>query len=128
MASWDYFVGFERAPKDLDKFLDSQGYARIPGGPDSPERFFESKEGELVELIYFPKIGKTEEREVPNWRKSGCHVTSELMVSTKEPSAQVEAERIACALVNEYDSVCFDPNDDIEEDAYLRAKDLKHNR
>jgi len=112
MTSWEYFVGFEREPKDLDAFLDRQGYERIPNKQGNSIRDYESRVGGLVELFFTEDFLEVEEGEVPDWRGNGYNVTSELMISTKDFSADLEAQRIANETTKKYKAVIYDPQID----------------
>ena len=119
MTSWDYFVGFEREPRNLDGFLDGQGYDKIPNEAGNSDRNYESKEGGLVELFFYPAT-EVKKGEVPDWRRSGFNVTSELMISTKDGSAAEEALRLADATVRHYNCVLYDST----SDEYFRSEEL----
>ncbi len=119
MASWDYFVGFEKKPRDLDGFLDRQGYDRVPSEGNSSDRNFESREGGLVELFFY-KATEVKEGEVPDWKRSGFNVTSELMISTKDGGVAEEALRLASETVRKYNGVLYDST----SDEYFRREEL----
>jgi len=118
MVSWDYFVGFEREipRKDLEAFLDRERYDLIEDDicpdNDSEDINYESREGGLVEIYVFTKPLKVKEGEVPDWKKSGLEIKSDIMVSTKDVSAIDEAERITKELIKRYDGVFYDTNMD----------------
>jgi len=52
MTSWDYFVGFEREPEDLDAFLEDQGYDLTTIEQNSPDKDYESRKRGLVDLFF----------------------------------------------------------------------------
>lgn len=110
MESYEYFVGFEREPKDLDTFLENQGYDLTTNGQDNSVRNYEHREGGLVDLFYFPNVIKVKEGEVPDWSKSGYNITSELMISAEEFDAVDEAQRLTNETVRKYDGIFYDSN------------------
>lgn len=117
MTSWDYYVGFGKRPINLDRFLDRQGYGRVPNEGNSG-RNYESREGGLIELFSY-KATEVKEGEVPDWRRSGFKVTSELMISTKDESAAEEALRLAEATVKAFNAVLYDS---ISDEYFRRYK------
>ena len=123
MTSWDYFVGFEREPVDLDAFLEGQGYDKIPNEGNNPNRShrnFESREGGLIEITFFSTAPKVKKGEVPDWRRRGFNVTSELMIYTKDDDAADDALRLAEATVKKYNGVLYDST----SDEYFRSEEL----
>jgi hypothetical protein len=112
MPSLDYFVGFLTEPKNLERFLEKQGYVLSRDQPaEKGDRNYESEKG--IDLFYFSKTIEGEDDEVPDWGKSGHEIVSELMISTKEDDAIDEAERIAKEIVEEYSAVFYD--NDLDE-------------
>jgi len=107
MTSYDYFVGFEREPIDLDAFLKNQGYNLDVDTQDNSTRNYTSRDG-LVDLFYFPEVVPVDEGEAPDWSKSRCNVTSDLMISIREFNAIDEAQKIAKETVRKYDGVFYD--------------------
>ncbi|MBI2629329.1 hypothetical protein HYW74_04565 [Candidatus Pacearchaeota archaeon] len=120
MTSWDYFVGFEREPKNLDDFLNVQGYDRIPVEGDNTNRNYESREGGSVDLFYFSKLLEITPGDEPDWNKSGLNIVCEVMISTKDSDADIEAERIAAELTKRYKGIFYDP----QGKDFLRSEDL----
>jgi hypothetical protein len=108
MTSWDYYVGFVKEPKNLDGFLNKQGYERNHNEKDDSYKNYESKEGGLVDLFYSFKATEVKEGEVPDWKRSGYKVVSELMISTKDSDCAEEALKLAEATVKKYKSILYD--------------------
>ncbi len=120
MGSFDYFVGFEKEPENLDEFLNGCGYDRIPEEIEGTDRNYEPREGGLVELTYFSKSLDVKEGEVPDWKKAGFKVTSELMISTKDLDVAEEASRLAREIIRKFNGVLYDST----SGDYLRAENL----
>jgi len=122
MASFDYFVGFEREPEGLEEFLKEQGYDPTQNGEDKSVKNFESRDGGLVDIFYLQKVEEAEEGEFPDWKKSGHDVISELFISTKDFEGANKAELIAYETAKKYEGILGDPQceeytsgDDIED-------------
>ena len=76
-------------------------------------RTYESREGKLVEVYYFPKVTEVHEEykeEVPDWRMSGFDITSDLMISTKEFNAVEEVLRLCDKTAERYGGIFYEPN------------------
>jgi len=67
---------------------------RIPNEECNSDRNYESREGGLVELFFYDAI-EVKRGEVPDWKRAGYNVVSELMISTKDSSAVDAASRLA---------------------------------
>jgi hypothetical protein len=106
MASFDYYVGFEREPelKGLESFLKKEGYTRTEKTKDSID--YESK-NELVDISYYPKAEKAGPGEEPDWEEAGFNVISQITVTTGEDWE--ESLRISEKLAKKYDAIFYDP-------------------
>ena len=113
MTSWDYFVGFEREPEDLDAFLKNQGYDLFDTDQDNVRNYV-SMGGELADLVdlsYSPEVieGDEVDEGEPDWSESGRNIISQLEISTKESVAADEALRITEETAKRYNSISYDP-------------------
>ena len=119
MTSWDYFVGFVRLPEDLDSFLAGEGYDNV-SSDDLPDTDYESREGGLVEISFFPEVAKVKPGEIPDWSKSGLDIACDLMVSTKDSEAVERALGLAETIVKRYDAVFYD----LDLDEFFRKNEI----
>ena len=110
MTSWDYFIGFEREPTDLDEFLDKKGYDKTSENPQTHDKDYEPRRGGLVDIMFFSKPTPVKEGEVPDWKKSGVQVTSDMMITTKDAKLVTKVESLVTAIVKKYDAVFYDLN------------------
>lgn len=120
MTSWDYFVGFEREPRDLDNFLEAHGYNRVLNKEDNSVKNYYSRKGGLIDLFYSSKLSNVNKDEVPDWSKSGSKIISELMISTKEFNEVDEVLRMVKEATIKYNGIFYD----YDLDDFFRGEDL----
>jgi len=115
-----YYVGFDSDPIALDHFLDSQGFQSTPNKRDILYRKFTSPEQGSIDLFYFTKSGDAEEGDVPDWRRTGLRITSELMIAIKESDVADDALKLGSEVVKRFEGILYDPS----IDKFLRTQNI----
>ena len=136
----DIDIGFKEEPKDLEGFLNKEGYTLDNEQTEEDCIFYYNKKDDWPRLFYFPHtIEVEEEGEVPDWENSGFKVGSELNINYhfgdnpvskagrlirkiakilnvnyhfRETSPAFEAERLTKEIARKFDVVVYDPNND----------------
>jgi len=110
MTSWDHYIGFEREPIDLDEFLNSCGYDKTSKNNDTNKKDYGYRGRRLIDICYSFKPVDTEGKNFPDWKNAGIPIISELLITTKDPSAIGRASRLSKAIVRKYNAVLYDTN------------------
>ena len=101
----DMFVGFERKPEGLEKFLVEQGYFRNRSKITPVFRHRNT----WPQLFYFTQI-EHEEGSVPDWESQGYNVVAELNINypTNDIESWEESERIAKEVTKKFNGLYYD--------------------
>lgn len=118
MTSWEYFIGFEREPANLEAFLNSQGLGRVYRDPQTGAEEYESRQ-EPISLFYLP-AEESANGEIPNWGRLETRIIRDITLVTKDSKSVTRAEELAKALVREYDAVLYD----LDIDEFFRKDEI----
>ena len=93
MTSWDYYIGFENEPSNLEIYLSGRGFSLIEELSDGIEKVFESTDPEGIDIYAHPFQSNEHIENNPDWDNSGTKITYEMLVTTKEGELFEELEK-----------------------------------
>lgn len=106
--TFDIFIGFTQEPKNLEAFMQAQGYTHVEREKDGG-LVFERNDHSWPQAFYFPTLPTVEDpEEVPCWSESGYAVVAEMDINyTTEPDAIDEAQRLSVEIVKGLDGILY---------------------